>query len=155
MRISLTHFREKHVFLKLAHAIIFIHKVQSVSGKRQSLQNRIFRFGKAPWSSPGAGSFHPALPRSLPKATFKAKSRPESSHERPRAFNSRIEFTKLACSKPFQYLYLTCPGISNNAPGPPLNAPSTPPGPSTVDTIIPKGGPRGRPRNPQDPGGAP
>ena len=86
---------------------------------------------------------------------------PVSSQERPGAPKDHIKFTKLTCSKPWKYVYLTLWDLKKDVPDhfftlqePTRDPPEFSPYPSLSPLGIQKGAP-GRPGPPDGPPGAP
>ena len=99
-------FKKKTFFLKIAETTIYV-RFGAFRGKRPPLQNRVFRSLEAPWSPPEAEPFPSRPPPSPPKPTLELPGPPQILQERPGAPKAYIKFTKLACSKPWKYVYLT------------------------------------------------
>ena len=147
-------------FFEIAKTIINVRS-GALQGKRQAVQNRVFRPLEAPWSPPEAEPFFqdpPGAPQSL---LWSSRGRPEPSQERPGAPKGHIKFTKLTCSKPWKYVYLTLWDLKKSVPdhfftllGPTRDPPESSPFPSRSPLGTQKGPPE-RSRTPDGPPGAP
>ena len=91
--------------------------------------------------------------RSSPKRLWSSQGHPKFSQERPEAPKTHIKSTKLACLKPWKYVYLASRNVKKKVPGRLFYAPGTPRGPSRVATPIlkdPPGCQKGPPGAPRD-----
>ena len=127
-------------------------------------KNVDFRFRetpKTPWERKSCPRDPPGGPQS---PLWSSQGHPEPSQERPRAPKGHIKFPKLACSKPWKYLYLALRNQKKTFPdhfsmlrvlprNPPERRPSSsraPPGCPNASWERP-GSPQDLPRPPQGP----
>ena len=137
----------------------------ALQGKRQAVQNRVFRPLEAPWSPPEAEPFFSRPPRSTPEPALELPGPPRTLPRAPRSPQGPHQIHKVDMLKTLEICVFGPQESQKNAPGQFFDAPSTPQGPSRVATPILKGPPgppkvtpgasRAPPGDPRDPPGPP
>ena len=126
-------------FLKIAKTTINIRS-GALRGKRQAVQNRVFRPLDAPWRPPEAERSFSRPPRRAPERALELPGPPRAL---PRAHQSLqgVKFTKLVCSKPWKCVYFALRNLKKTLPDGFYDAPSASQGPSGTVSLILKGAP--------------
>ena len=121
----------------------------------------IFALPTLPGAPPERVLFSQDHPGTPPRPTFELLEVPSLSQEGPGASNDHMKFTKLTCSKPWKYVYLTLWDLKKSVPdhfftlrGPTRDSPESSPFPSRSPLGTQKGPPE-RSRTPDGPPGAP
>ena len=108
----------------------------ALQGKRQVVQNRVFRPLEAPWSPPEAEPFFPRPPRSTPERALELPVPPRTLPRAPRSPQGPHQIHKVDMLKTLEICVFGPQESQKNAPGRFFDAPSTPQGPSRVATPI-------------------
>ena len=146
-------------FLEIAKTTINVRS-GALRGKRQAVQNRVFRPLDAPWRPPEAERFFSRPPRRAPERALELPGPPRTLLRALRSPQGPHQIHKVDMLKTLEICVFGTQESQKNAPGRFFDAPSAPQGPSRAATLILKGtpgppkrllgAPRAPPGHPQD-----
>ena len=114
----------------------------ALQGKRQAVQNRVFRPLEAPWSPPEAEPFFSRPPRSTPEPALELPGPPRTLPRAPRSPQGPHQIHKVDMLKTLEICVFSHQESQKNGSGRFFETPSPPQGPSRAATRILEGAPR-------------